>query len=259
VQIPAYGLPVVHLADSDSLQPGDPVALVGNPRELEGSITTGIVSGIRSSELGYRVIQTDAAANPGNSGGPLVDDRGRAVGVLCFKLAESENLNFVIPSNYVRGLLGTRSDLSLEAMRTQLAGSTLLSTTSTFPRRWKSLTSGTVKVLRLEGAHLYVETEVTPEQKANGMFSTADLVKRDSLYVGTWRRPHACVMRDGYSGQSWWKWCPAEDSPLTITLFSPTRIEGIGEEFKGEDPNYDCLRCRARGPAEKSTFVWIPE
>ncbi len=56
-------------------------------------------------EAHFRVIQTDATVNPGNSGGPLLDSTGRVIGVLSFKLRDTESLNFVIPANYVRGLL----------------------------------------------------------------------------------------------------------------------------------------------------------
>ena len=72
---------------------------------LEGSLSSGIVSGIRELDDGSKVFQTDAAANPGNSGGPMVDAEGKVIGVLTFKLRESENLNFVVPINYARGLL----------------------------------------------------------------------------------------------------------------------------------------------------------
>ncbi len=64
--------------------------LVGSPYGLEGTVTTGVVSRIT-----YNEIQTDAAANPGNSGGPAVDRQGRVVGVLLS--GGGENLNFTVP------------------------------------------------------------------------------------------------------------------------------------------------------------------
>lgn len=69
---------------------GDELLLAGSPYGLEGTVTTGIVSRVNG-----RVIQTDAAANPGNSGGPAVDGRGRVVGVLV--RGGGENLNFAVP------------------------------------------------------------------------------------------------------------------------------------------------------------------
>jgi putative serine protease PepD len=72
---------------------GDEVLLVGSPAGLEGTVTTGIVSRVT-----YNRIQTDAAANPGNSGGPVIDRDGDVLGVISYKAsASSENLNFAIP------------------------------------------------------------------------------------------------------------------------------------------------------------------
>ena len=69
---------------------GDALLLVGSPYGLGGTVTSGVVSRVRPKE-----IQTDAAANPGNSGGPAVDRRGRVVGVLV--AGGGENLNFAVP------------------------------------------------------------------------------------------------------------------------------------------------------------------
>ena len=69
---------------------GEDVMLVGSPYGLEGTVTVGIVSRVTR-----RVIQTDAAANPGNSGGPAIDRRGRIIGVLVS--GGGQNLNFIVP------------------------------------------------------------------------------------------------------------------------------------------------------------------
>lgn len=70
--------------------PGDRLLLVGSPYGLEGTVTTGVVS-----RVSYDQIQTDAAANPGNSGGPAVDVKGSVVGILLS--GGAENLNFLVP------------------------------------------------------------------------------------------------------------------------------------------------------------------
>ena len=74
--------------------PGDALLLVGSPYGLSGTVTKGIVSRVTSS-----VIQTDAAANPGNSGGPAVDQQGNIVGVLVagIKAQYGSGLNFAVP------------------------------------------------------------------------------------------------------------------------------------------------------------------
>jgi S1-C subfamily serine protease len=69
---------------------GETLMLVGSPHGLEGTVTTGIVSRVT-----YNKVQTDAAANPGNSGGPAVDRGGRVVGVLLS--GQGQGLNFVVP------------------------------------------------------------------------------------------------------------------------------------------------------------------
>ena len=69
---------------------GDQLLLIGSPYGLEGTVTTGIVSRVTP-----KLIQTDAAANPGNSGGPALDRKGRIVGILVS--GGAENINFAIP------------------------------------------------------------------------------------------------------------------------------------------------------------------
>jgi S1-C subfamily serine protease len=81
--IPQNKLAVVKLGDSSTLKVGQQVIAIGNPFGLEGSVTEGIVSGIRNdnSDGPSPVIQTDAAINPGNSGGPLLDTNGNLIGI----------------------------------------------------------------------------------------------------------------------------------------------------------------------------------
>jgi serine protease Do len=91
------------LADSDNLNLGERVFAVGNPLGLSFSITEGIVSGIErdpKDENKPFYIQTDAALNPGNSGGPLVNLDGLVIGVNNFRM-KGENIGFALESNYV--------------------------------------------------------------------------------------------------------------------------------------------------------------
>ena len=90
---------------------GDPVVAIGSPFGLQGSLSSGIVSGLRrqiDSPNGFAitgVIQTDAALNPGNSGGPLLDLSGRVVGVATQIATESgrnEGIGFAVPAEVVR-------------------------------------------------------------------------------------------------------------------------------------------------------------
>lgn len=105
IKVPGFDLPTVGLGNSNEIQSGEPVALLGNPHGLRGTITTGVVSALRDLPEGLRVIQTDAAANPGSSGAPMVNTNGKAIGVVSFKLSDSEGLGFAVSINYLRGLL----------------------------------------------------------------------------------------------------------------------------------------------------------
>jgi putative serine protease PepD len=99
------GLSPLELGDSDSVRVGDPVIAFGAPFDLEGTVTSGIISAterpitaggseLDGSDISYvNALQTDAPINPGNSGGPLVDINGRVIGInSAIRTAESEGL-----------------------------------------------------------------------------------------------------------------------------------------------------------------------
>jgi serine protease Do len=101
-------LPFLDLADSDEVSSGQLVFVFGSPLGLENSVSMGIVSNVARQlreEDPMIYIQTDAAVNPGNSGGPLVDAEGRVVGINTLILSQSggsEGIGFAAPSNIVR-------------------------------------------------------------------------------------------------------------------------------------------------------------
>ena len=103
LRIDAHDLPVVRLGDPKSLEVGDPVLAIGAPYGLEQTATQGIVSAKGRSLPGDAVvpfIQTDAAVNPGNSGGPLFDGSGSVVGINAQIYSRSggfQGLSFAIP------------------------------------------------------------------------------------------------------------------------------------------------------------------
>ena len=104
-------LQAVRFGDSDVLRVGDQVVAVGNPLGFGGSVTTGIISGLKrniNSSAFDSFIQTDAAINHGNSGGPLFDMEGRTIGLntAIFTLdGGSIGIGFAIPSNDVKFLI----------------------------------------------------------------------------------------------------------------------------------------------------------
>jgi 2-alkenal reductase len=115
--IPSDQLQPVKLGDSDKIQVGEQVIAIGNPYGLDGTVTTGIVSGRRQAvtEPGgdgvlVNAIQTDASINPGNSGGPMLNAQGEVIGVTTLGLMPNggqAGLNFAIPINNAKQILDT--------------------------------------------------------------------------------------------------------------------------------------------------------
>ena len=109
---PRKALPFLPLGDSDRLQVGQKVLAIGNPFGLEGTLTTGVVSSIgraiQSNEGGRLegMIQTDAAINGGNSGGPLLDSSGSVIGVNTAIVGDKNaGIGFAVPINRAKALL----------------------------------------------------------------------------------------------------------------------------------------------------------
>ena len=113
VKIEGPRLPVATLASRDRLRIGEPVIAIGNPLWIEGgpTVTAGIVSGLgRTLEqpglpILHHLIQTDAAINDGNSGGPLVNSAGEVVGLNTAVIPSAHGIGFAIPVSTVRAVL----------------------------------------------------------------------------------------------------------------------------------------------------------
>jgi V8-like Glu-specific endopeptidase len=92
------------LGNSDTVQVGETVYAVGNPQGLEGTFSQGIVSSIR--QVGSdKVLQITAPISPGSSGGPVLNSKGEVIGVSVATFRGGQNLNFAIPSNYLKALI----------------------------------------------------------------------------------------------------------------------------------------------------------
>lgn len=114
IKIKAAGLSPAEFGNSETMEQGDAVAAIGNPLgiDLRNTITSGIISGVNrdivledvSGDITMTVLQTNCAVNPGNSGGPLLNEFGQVIGIISSKIMGStsqsvEGLGFAIPSN----------------------------------------------------------------------------------------------------------------------------------------------------------------
>lgn len=113
IKVPAEGLRVPTLGDSDSIKLGQTVIVIGNALgEFRNTVSVGVVSGLSRTvtaggegigeETIEGVIQTDAAINPGNSGGPLLNLKGEVIGINTAMVSGAQNIGFALPINQVK-------------------------------------------------------------------------------------------------------------------------------------------------------------
>lgn len=180
IDAPAEILFPIELGHSDNLQVGQQCYVLGNPFGLEGTLTKGIISSLnrtitgRTGEL-KSLIQTDAAMNPGNSGGPLLDSQARMVGMnvaIASSTGQSAGVGFAIPVNRIRaivpelikhGKMVRPSHGIVEVMNTR-QGIKIVSVTPNGPADKAGLRGyGVRKESRRQGPILYEKTVVDPD------------------------------------------------------------------------------------------------
>jgi len=201
----AEDLPVATLGDSDQLEIGDWVIAVGNPFELELTVSAGIISG-KGRELGAsqrsRYLQTDAAINPGNSGGPLLNLDGEVIGIntaIATNNGAYQGVGFAIPSNLAKWV--TSQLIKRGSVERAYLGVSIEDVTAAFAEEFGVARNGGVLV-----NEVYPDTPASRAgfqdgdiithfggQKVNSRRELQELVER--MPVGD--EQHATVVRDG--------------------------------------------------------------
>lgn len=258
IKIGGFNLPTLELGDSDAIRVGERLAAVGSPRGLSGSVTTGVLSAIRPIE-GQTLLQIDASVNPGNSGGPVIRLDGKVVGVVVSKLKAAENLNFAIPVNALRGLLGNlTSPITLSQMNESLRGQTdvFSAPQEAYPREWRSLQSANSRRLNISSDAVTGANHIPAEAARWGVFARWDINKRDGKWIGKTYSGGRCLVPANFFRKEEINNCSfAWD--VELSLVTPTRIEGWAV---GPVPGsqLDCSTCTySRAPAP-AAFVWVP-
>ena len=126
----AASLPMLESEILEPVKVGDRVVAIGAPLGLESTVSEGIVSALRDAG-GTHIIQTTASISPGSSGGPLLDEYGKVIGLTTATVRDGQNLNFVISIRHVSELLNQKREMPLSEVLSEtevtdrLPGSTL--------------------------------------------------------------------------------------------------------------------------------------
>jgi S1-C subfamily serine protease len=176
----ARNLPSAVLGDSKTLKRGQLAVAIGNPLGFESTVTAGVISALgrslrsRTGRLIEDVIQTDAALNPGNSGGPLVSSRGEVIGINTAIIAGAQGICFAVASNTAQFVLGE----VLQHGRVRRAFIGVAAQTVAVPRRH-------ARAAEIENATGAMITAAEPGKPADaaGLMSYDVVVRLDGLPV----------------------------------------------------------------------------
>ena len=207
LKIKAVNLPVLSVANSDNVKIGATVYAIGSPRGLTGSLSSGIISSLRpaselSSELtGFRIIQFTAPISSGSSGGALLDDTGKLLGLVFAYRPGGQNLNAAIPVNYVTPLTSNAKGdgRSLKKMpnaeeSTVAARKTSDTLEGVYTGVWSS------NEYNVSGTIVMTITKVDAQYEAKAVFTGSDYFNEDTL-ISTFTELGGGVWKMEYKGK----------------------------------------------------------
>jgi len=116
IKIKGFKLPAATLGDSDKAEVGEAIVAISSPEGLVNSISTGVISGVRRFDT-HRVFQITAPISNGSSGGALFNSSGEVIGVITYLFKSGQNLNFAVPINYARGMIGDQATKTLADLK----------------------------------------------------------------------------------------------------------------------------------------------
>jgi S1-C subfamily serine protease len=207
LKIKAVNLPVLAVADSDSIKIGATVYALGSPRGLTGSLSSGIVSSLRpasdlSSELtGFRIIQFTAPISPGSSGGALLDDSGRLLGLVFAYRPGGQNLNAAIPVNYVSPLAANAKGDGRALKKMPNVEESIVATRNTtndiagvYTGAWSS------NVYNVSGTIVMTVSKVDGQYQAKAVFTGSEYFNEDT-FITTFTELGGGVWKMEYKGK----------------------------------------------------------
>ena len=257
IEIDGTDLPWLELGDSEKVRSGDPIAIIGSPLGLTGTVTTGVISAVRKNK-GTKILQTDAAVNLGSSGAPLVDTAGRVVGIVTSKLANTENLSFAVPASALQTLLDNRdAPRTPEEVRDYLKSTAdwIIDEPGRYARTWDSLEGKSSNRVSVSERSVRAEAQLLANlEQLVGEVRYA-FEKNGSRWPGNLVQHVACF--GVKNGEPAVKVCPPSTFRAELTLITPYRIEGRAEA-PPQGTRFNCGSCRYLGSPSWQDFVWLP-
>lgn len=247
LQVSGDSFPLLDLGEGSGLRVGQEVVAIGNPLGREGTVSTGIVSAIRSGAdcegLSRHCIQTTAPVSPGSSGGPLLNMDGKVIGVTSALVPGGQSLNFAVSVDLLIDLLSQEEPLqSLSALYTP-------SFLTAAPTKWTNIGDGSEWLLRRLDQTIYGQLVVPDDLAGRGVSILCEYE-----YTGaeqSW--DGLCRIRLPVECRGNWRVCTLEVPDKLLSL-KPERITGTGLA----PGDLDCSTCSLRS-SEWKDFTLLPK